>query len=172
VRSLADFRGTGYDKGRPRLVQAIWLATSHLVFQSWWLPARFRPSLLRLFGADIGKGVLIRHGVRIHWPWKLRVGDHSWIGEDVWVLNLEPVTIGHDVCVSQGAFLCTGSHDRHSPSFEFDNAPIFVDDHVWIAAQALILRGVTVGARSLVGARALVTRNVDAGSAIPAGSRT
>ena len=65
--------------------------------------------LLRAFGADVGRRVLIRHGVRVQWPWKLSVADDVWIGEDAWIINLEPVVIGSDVCVSQGAMLCTGS---------------------------------------------------------------
>jgi len=168
---LREFSGAGYDKGRSRPIQAAWFAISNLVFMSWWCPRRLRPFLLRVFGADIGKGVFIRHGVRVLWPWKLQVGDHTWIGEGVWLLNLEQITLGSDVCVSQGAFLCTGSHDRHSPSSEFDNGPITIGDQSWIAAQALILRGVDVQTRSVVGARAVVTRDVPTGSRVPAGER-
>ena len=168
---LRDFSGAGYDKGRGRPIQAAWFAISNLVFMSWWCPRRLRPILLRLFGADIGDGVVIRHRVRVLWPWKLRVGDDTWIGEDVWLLNLEQITLGSDVCLSQGAFLCTGSHDRCSPSFEFDNGPITVGDQSWIAAQALILRGVTVAPKAVVGARAVVTRDLCTGSLVPAGER-
>lgn len=168
---LREFSGAGYDKGRSRLIQAAWFVISNLVFMSWWCPRRLRPVLLRSFGADIGTGVFIRHGVRVLWPWKLQVGDHTWIGEDVWLLNLEQITLGSDVCLSQGAFLCTGSHDRHSPSFEFDNGPITIGDQTWVAAQALILRGVDVQTRSVVGARAVVTRDVPTGVRVPAGER-
>ncbi|WP_241988658.1 putative colanic acid biosynthesis acetyltransferase [Cryobacterium breve] len=118
--------------------------------------------LLRLFGATVGDNVLIRHRVRIHWPWKLVVGDNSWIGEEVWILNLEPVVIGSDVCISQGVLLCTGSHDRTSQTFEFDNAPIVVEDGAWIAARATVLRGSRIGHDSVIGATALVTGNVPA----------
>lgn len=163
---LSKFRGVGYDKGRPRLVQALWLICSGLVVSRWWCPNCLRLWLLGLFGARIGHNVLIRHGVKIHWPWKLSVGDNSWIGEGVWILNLEPVTIGSNVCISQGVFLCTGSHDRRSPSFEFDNAPIVVDDRCWIAAQSSILRGSHIGAGSTVGAKALVASDVSPGSTV------
>jgi putative colanic acid biosynthesis acetyltransferase WcaF len=104
--------------------------------------------------------VLIRHDVRIHWPWKLSVGSDSWIGERAWILNLEPVTIGSNVCISQEAMLCTGSHDRHSATFEFDNAPIVVGDGAWIALRATVLRGVTIGAGAVIGASALVVDDV------------
>jgi len=160
VRRLDRFTGAGYDKGRPPLTQAAWMLVSGLVFRRWWCPSTFRVSLLRAFGAQIGDGVLIRHDVKIHWPWKLTVGDHSWIGEQSWILNLEPVIIGSQVCISQGVLLCTGSHDRRSSTFEFDNAPITVADGVWVAARATVLRGVTIGAEAVVGATALVTENV------------
>ena len=125
----------GTTRGAPLAWQAAWFAVQHLVFVKWWFPARLRPHVLRAFGATIGRGVLIRHGVRVHWPWKLTIGDDCWIGEDAWLLNLEPITIGSDVCISQGAFLCTGSHNRRSPTFEFDNGPITIESGAWVAAQ-------------------------------------
>lgn len=162
---LADFTGAGYDKGRPPLIQALWMSASSITM-CWWFPPRARVAVLRAFGAKIGEGVLIRHRVRIHWPWKLCVGDHSWIGEGTWILNLEPVTIGSNVCVSQEVFLCTGSHDRRSRSFEFDNGPIAIGNGAWVAARATILRSVTVGERAIVGAAALVTKHVPDATAV------
>lgn len=159
-RDLAGFTGAGYDKGRNIVWQALWVATSSVLIERIWCPARLRVPILRAFGAKIGEGVLIRQHVRIHWPWKLTIDDNVWIGVDAWLLNLEPITIGSNVCISQGVFLCTGSHDRHSPTFEFDNAPIVIKDGAWIAARATVLRGVTVGAGALVGATALITSSV------------
>ncbi|MDI9898533.1 putative colanic acid biosynthesis acetyltransferase [Rhodococcus sp. IEGM 1409] len=160
TRSLAGFTGAGYDKGRGPLVQIAWLLVSGAVLSHWWCPNRIRISILRKFGAGLAEGVLIRHRVRIHWPWKLTVGADSWIGEGTWILNLEPVTIGADTAISQDVFLCTGSHDHRSATFEFDNAPITIGDGAWIAARATVLRGVTVGNRAIVGATALVTSDV------------
>lgn len=162
---LAEFTGAGYDKGRPVFVQALWLAASGVI-QLWCVPVSVRCAVLRAFGAEIGHGVLLRHRVRIHWPWKLRIGRDSWIGEGTWILNLEPVTIGSDVCISQDVFVCTGSHDRRSPSFEFDNAPISIADGAWVAARATILRGVTIGRRAIVGATSLVTQDVPDGKMV------
>jgi putative colanic acid biosynthesis acetyltransferase WcaF len=122
--------------------------------------------VLRLFGAKIAAGVLVRHEVKIHWPWKLAIGRNSWVGEDVWILNLEDVTIGSNTCISQGVLLCTGSHDRRSATFEFDNAPIAVGDSVWVAARATVLRGVRIGDGATVGATALVTADVPAGTTV------
>lgn len=159
-RQLSTFKPTGYDKGRNVLWQVAWLAVSGTIFRSWMCPSKFRVLILRGFGARISSGVLIRHRVRIHWPWKLSIGQNAWIGEGVWILNLEEVSIGSDVCVSQEVFICSGSHKASSSAFEFDNAPIRVEDGVWLCAQSAVLRGVTVGADSVVGARSLVTKNV------------
>ncbi len=165
-RDLAGFTGAGYDKGRGILWQAAWQVASSVLVMPWFVPVRARIAVLRRFGASIGAGVNLRSGVRVHWPWKLTIGDHSWIGERVWILNLEPVTIGDDVCVSQDAFLCTGSHDRRSPTFEFDNAPIVVHDGAWVAARATVLRGVTVGENAVIGATALVAHDVAPGETV------
>jgi putative colanic acid biosynthesis acetyltransferase WcaF len=163
-RNLAGFTGVGYDKGRGIFWQATWVAASSLAVERTWCPPKLRVVILRAFGAKIGKNVNIRQHVRIHWPWKLRIANDVWIGVDAWLLNLEPITIGSNVCISQGVFLCTGSHDRRSPTFEFDNAPIVIGDGSWIAARATVLRGVTVGPNALVGATALLTHSLASGA--------
>jgi putative colanic acid biosynthesis acetyltransferase WcaF len=168
MRNLAAFTTAGYDRGRSLGWQLLWVITSRIVFQAWWLPARLRPKILRYFGADIDEGVLIRERVRVHWPWKLTIGAHSWIGEGAWLLNLEPITIGHDVCISQEALLCTGSHNRHDPAFGYDNGPIVVEDGAWVAARAIVLRGVVIGAEAVVPAGATVSTSIP--TKAPAGS--
>jgi putative colanic acid biosynthesis acetyltransferase WcaF len=167
--SLASFSARrGYDKGRNVAWQAAWFAVQNLVFDAWWLPGRLRPRILRAFGASVGRNVLIRHRVRVLWPWKLSIGNDAWIGEDAWLLNLEHITIGDDVCVSQGAFLCTGSHDHRSTDFRYDNGPIVVEDGAWIAAQALVLRGSVIGRGAVIGARAVITHSVPPGEEVGA----
>lgn len=150
--SLAHFTKDGYDKGRGVGWQLAWFATTHLAFQKWWFPPMARPHLLRLFGASTGRGILIRHNVRIQWPWKLSLGEDVWIGEGAWLITLEPVSIGSNVCISQGAMICTGSHDRTSPSFAFANRPITIRDGSWIGAGAVLLCGTTVGEGAVIGA--------------------
>lgn len=159
-RSLAARRGRSYDKGRGFVPQALWVAVSTLVFTQVWCPNRLRCMILRWFGAGVGSGVLIRHRVRIQWPWKLSIGNDSWVGTDVELYNLDNIIIGSDVCISQYAYLCTGSHDWRSPTFEFDNGPIVLEDGVWLCARSTVLRGVRIGANSVVAATALVTRDV------------
>jgi putative colanic acid biosynthesis acetyltransferase WcaF len=159
-RSLAARRGRPYDKGRGFATQALWVAVSTLAFSQVWCPNRLRCAILRWFGAKIGEGVWIRHRVNVQWPWKLSIGDNSWIGTGTELYNIDNIVIGSDVAISQHAYLCTGSHDRRSPNFEFDNAPIVVENGVWLCARTTVLRGVTIGANSVVGATSLVSRDV------------
>jgi putative colanic acid biosynthesis acetyltransferase WcaF len=167
IRSLAAARRAhSYDKGRGFLAQALWVATSELIFTKVWCPNRLRCAILRWFGAHIGAGVLIRHRVRVQWPWKLSIGDNSWVGTDTELYNLDDIVIGADVVISQRVYLCTGSHDRWSPTFAFDNGPIVIEAGAWVCARSTVLRGVTIGANSVVGATSLVTTDVPADSTV------
>jgi len=159
-RKLSQFTQVGYVKGRSYIVQALWFATSNLLFMKWWMPRKIRPYILRLFGAKIGRDVFIRHNIRILWPWKLEIGNDCWLGEDLWILNLEPVKIGNDVCLSQGVMLCTGSHNFKSTDFRYRNGPISIEDSVWLAVQVLVLPGVTVGRGSTIFARNTISKNI------------
>lgn len=159
-RSLAARRGNPYDKGRGFLAQALWVAASTLVFTQVWCPNRLRCAILRWFGAQIGDGVLIKHRVTVQWPWKLTVGDNSWVGTGAELYNIDRIVIGSDVAISQYAYLCTGSHDRDSPTFEFDNGPIVIQDGAWVCARTTVLRGVTIGANSVIGATSVVSRDI------------
>ncbi len=165
-RSLAARRGKPYDKRRGFIAQALWVAASELIFIRVWCPNSLRCRLLRWFGAQVGEGVLIKQRVRVQWPWNLSIGDNSWVGTDAELYNLADIVIGSDVCISQHAYVCTGSHDPNSPSFEFDNAPIVLEDGVWLCARSTVLRGVTVGANSIVAATALVNRDVPSNSIV------
>jgi putative colanic acid biosynthesis acetyltransferase WcaF len=160
---LRTFTGAGYDKGRSKLWQGVWFAVMNLVFAKWWLPSRLRPAILRAFGAKVGERVLIRARVRVLWPWKLEIGDDCWIGEGAWLLNLEQITIERDVCISQEAFLCTGSHRTADPAFEFDNGPIKISAGAWVAARATVLRGATIGPGEVVSAGLIRRREADLG---------
>jgi putative colanic acid biosynthesis acetyltransferase WcaF len=112
---------------------------------------------LRSFGATIGKGVIFKPGINIKYPWKLQVGDYSWIGEKVWIDNLAEVGIGKNVCISQGAMLLTGNHDYTKVSFDLMIRKIILEDGVWIGAQALVCPGVEAGSHAVVTARSVAT---------------
>ena len=172
VRSLGALRGRSYDKGRGFAHQLGWTLASHFVVTKVWCPNTLRCAILRFFGAQLGSGVLIKHDVDIQWPWNLTMGDNSWLGVGVSIANIAPVTLGSDVCVSQQAFICSGSHDYRSPVFEYDNRPIVIEDGVWIGARATVLRGVTVGARSVVGSQSLVVKDIPTDSLASAPTAT
>ncbi len=118
--------------------------------------------LLKLFGAKLGKGVVIKPGVNIKYPWKLRIGNYVWIGEAVWIDNLSEVTIGDSVTLSQGALLLTGSHDHTKQSFDFISRPITLEEGVWIAAKAVVFGGVTCYSHSILGINSVAENNLQA----------
>ncbi len=124
------------------------------------MPNRLRCAILRWFGAQIGTGVLVRHRVNVQWPRKLSIGNDSWVATGADLYNIDDIVIGSDVCISQYVYLCTGSHDRRSPTFEYDNGPIVIENGVWLCARSTVLRGVTVGANSVVGATSLVSADI------------
>lgn len=116
--------------------------------------------LLRLFGAKVGIGVVVRSKVDITFPWRLSVGDHVWIGEEVLILSLAQVTVESSVCISQRAFLCTGSHDPQKITFDLITRPIHIRSGVWIAAGAFIGPGIEIGNRAVVSAGSVVLKDV------------
>jgi putative colanic acid biosynthesis acetyltransferase WcaF len=116
-----------------------------------------------LFGAEIGKGVVIKPGVRVKYPWRLKIGDHVWLGEDAWVDNLEDVTISSHACVSQGAYLCTGNHDWRKASFDYRLASIAIGRGAWVGAKALVTPGVIMGDGAILTAGSVATRSLAAG---------
>lgn len=138
---LDRFSNGDFQRGAPRLTEALWLVAEWLLLASWVPGSGWRRALLRAFGARIGNGVVIKPRVRVKFPWRLEVGDHSWIGEKVWIDNLAVVRLGSHVCLSQGAYLCTGSHDWGRESFDLITRPIMIDDHAWIGAFARLAPG-------------------------------
>ena len=158
MRQLSQFKGHGYNRGRNLFWQIAWHFSSHLFFQAFWFPMKFRPQVLRFFGAEIGNRVKIRSRVKIHWPWKLILGDDVWIGEGAWLLNLEQIRIGNSVCISQEAALCTGGHDMKSPSFEFRNEEIVIEDGAWVCMRSLVLAGTVVTKEQVVPAGSVLRR--------------
>jgi putative colanic acid biosynthesis acetyltransferase WcaF len=167
---LSAFRNPEYDPGRGFVMRTIWYFVSLLVFESGWFPVSgIKTRLLRLFGAKIGQGVVLKPHVRIKYPWRLVVGDHCWIGQNVWIDNIEDVTLGNHVCVSQLAYFCTGSHDHRSAKFDLIAKPIFVQNGAWIGARAMLMGGVTVHANAIAAAGSVVVKDV-AGATIVGGS--
>lgn len=157
---LDRFDNGGFDRGRSRLVEGVWALFDLVLVRSGLPGSSWRRALLRLFGAKIGDGVVIKARVAVKFPWRLEIGAHSWIGEGAWIDNLALVSIGAHVCVSQGAYLCTGSHDWSRPAFDLVTKPIRIEDSAWICAKAVIGPGVTIGRGAVVGLGAVATRDV------------
>ena len=138
---------------------------AHLLAAPGIGPSPTNPAAVR---SPRGRGVVVKPGARIKFPWRLSIGDHSWIGEDAWIDNLAPVAIGADCCLSQGAYLCTGSHDWSRPSFDLLTKPIVVHDGAWIAARAVVGPGVTVGEGAVLCLGSTATRDLTPGRSISA----
>jgi len=163
---LTNYRAPNY-QGRGVLVRTIWYFVSLLLFESgWFLLSGPKRAILRMFGAQIGQNVSIKPHVQIKFPWKLVVGDHSWIGEGSWIDNLAEVRIGSHVCISQGVYFCTGSHDHNSRGFELITRPIEVGNGAWIATRSTLLPGITVGANAIVAAGSVVHKDVPAATMV------
>lgn len=161
---LSSYRA-GFDRGSGLFREACWVIVKSLFFLPRYpLPSAFRVSLLRLFGASVGQRVVIRAGVNITFPWRLEVGDHVWIGEEVYLLNLAPIKLGSHVCISQRAFLCTGSHRFDRATFDLETRSIEVGDGCWICAQAFVCPGITFQPSSGCAAGSVVTRDVVQGT--------
>jgi putative colanic acid biosynthesis acetyltransferase WcaF len=164
---LDRYDNSDFDRGASRLKEALWMLCKCTFFLNpfpW--PSSLRVRLLRLFGAEVGRGVVIRSGVNITFPWRFEAGDHVWIGEEVYILSLAQVTIGSNVCLSQRAFLCTGSHDWRRETFDLQTRAISVEDSVWISAQAFIGPGVRIGRDSVIGAGTIVMKTVPSHSLV------
>ncbi len=161
--NLSTYDNSWYKPGRSFLIASIWFFFGLPILRSNLNPlSSLRRVLLRAFGATVGSSVEIKPGVQVKYPWNLTVGDHTWIGENVWIDNLVPITIGSNVCISQGAYLCTGNHDWSDPSFGLIVKPITVGDGAWIGAKSLIAPGIEIGESAIASAGSVVTKDIPA----------
>ena len=166
VAPLVDLRQydqSKYDRGRPGWFVLLWWLVQAIAFPlSPHTFNNFRQWLLRLFGAKIGIGVIIRPTARFTYPWKVEIGDYSWIGDDVVFYSLEQIRIGCHCVISQECYLCTGSHDIQDLAFRLMTSPITIGNGVWIATDCFIAPGVQIGANAVIGARSSVFSNIPA----------
>ena len=142
---LSKFDNRWYKPGRGFVVRTIWFYVNSLFLNSYILPiSGLKIFLLRLFGAKIDKGCVIKPKVNIKYPWKLKIGANVWLGEEVWIDNLDKVSIGNNVCISQGAFLLCGNHNYKKSSFDLMTSPIIIKDGAWIGAKSIVCPGTVV----------------------------
>lgn len=146
-----------------RIARALWGAVWLLLFRPSPRPFHaWRRILLALFGARLGREVRVYASARIWAPWNLGMGDHSVLGDYVDCYAVDRIEIGAHSIVSQYCFLCTATHDVNQPSFPLVTAPIRIGSRAWVAADAFVGPGVTVGEGAVVGARASVFKDVPA----------
>lgn len=159
---LETFKNTGFDKQTNIIKWTLWIFVSSLIFRTSFIPfMKLKIIFLRSFGAKIGKGLVIKPSVNIKFPWKLTVGDNVWIGENVWIDNLDKVTIGNDVCLSQSTMLLTGNHDYTKESFNYRNAPIIIENGVWLGAKSVVCPGVICETHSILSVGSVATKKME-----------
>lgn len=158
---LSKFSNTDYQPGSVSKRLAWYLANRIFLNTSILYPSAFKSWILRFFGAKVGIGLVIKPNVSIKYPWFLSIGDHVWIGENVWIDNLAQVRIGDHVCISQGALLLTGNHDYKKETFDLVTGEITVEDGVWIGAKSVVCPGVICRSHSVLAVGSVATKELE-----------
>lgn len=162
---LSTFENSWYNPGGTALGRLAWYFINALFFINPLNPSSgLKVRLLRLFGAKVGKGVVIKPGVNVKYPWRLSIGDHSWIGERAWLDSLDYITIGSDCCVSQGAMLLTGNHNYKKASFDLVIRPIELRDGSWVGAQCTVCPGAVLGEGCILAVGSVAMGSLEADS--------
>jgi putative colanic acid biosynthesis acetyltransferase WcaF len=154
------YKNSSFTRGL--FISALWFLTNSIFIKSYLLiPVSVKLSILRLFGAKIGKNVMMKHGINIKYPWNLEVGNNVWLGECLWIDNLGKVTIGDNACLSQGAMLLSGNHDYRQETFDLIIKDIIIEEGVWIGAKSIVCGGVTCHSHSVLSVNSVATRNLE-----------
>ena len=158
---LSKFNNSWYSQGN-KLKIVLWFFVNALFFNNPIIPfSALKVMFLKLFGAKIGKGVMIKPSVNIKYPWLLEIGNYVWIGEGVWIDNLAKVYIGDNACLSQGAMLLCGNHDYKKSTFDLIVGEITIEEGVWIGAKTVVCPGITCGAHSILTVGSIANKNMD-----------
>jgi putative colanic acid biosynthesis acetyltransferase WcaF len=159
---LSSFSSARFDRGAGKIREGLWLLASLFLFRLCpFCLSSLKSAVLRAFGAKIGKGVVIKPQVKITFPWKLEIGDFVWLGEECWLLNLDRIIIGSNVCISQRAFLCTGNHNYRLPTFDLITRPITIEDGAWLGAGCWVGPGVKVGSHAILTACSVRSKDME-----------
>ncbi|HEY8935036.1 MAG TPA: WcaF family extracellular polysaccharide biosynthesis acetyltransferase [Cyclobacteriaceae bacterium] len=160
--NLQEYNNEHYNPGAGLLKRLCWYVINASFFNSSILsPIAFRIFLLRAFGGKVGQGVVIKPGVNIKYPWFLTIGNHVWIGENVWIDCLTTVIIGDNVCLSQGSMLLTGNHNYSKTTFNLVTGRIILEDGVWIGAKSVVCPGITCFSHSVLSVASVATTDLD-----------
>jgi putative colanic acid biosynthesis acetyltransferase WcaF len=158
---LAEFQNAWYRPGSlPR--RLAWLVANRVFLLTWFpWPSVLKAALLRAFGARIGRGVVFKNRINVKYPWNLSIGDHSWIGEAAWIDCLGKVTIGANVCLSQGVVIETGNHDWSKRTFDLIVRDVVVEDGAWAAVKSLLLPGSRLASHAVLGAGSVLSGDTE-----------
>jgi putative colanic acid biosynthesis acetyltransferase WcaF len=164
IVDLGIYNNSWYSHGNSLIVRIVWILLSRIFINtSFPVPTFLKVSLLRLFGAKVGKNCVIRNNVKIKYPWYLEMGSNVWIGESVWIDNLVLVKIEDNVCVSQGAYIFTGNHDYKKRTFDLIVSEVMLCKGVWIGAKAIVGPGVNCFENSILTAGSATFNDLDSG---------
>lgn len=160
---LSKYNNSWYNPGGSSIKRLLWYFCNVLFIKNGWNPSSgIKVSVLRAFGAKIGKGVVIKPCVNVKYPWNLEVGDYTWIGENVWIDNLVKVRIGSNVCISQGALLLCGNHNYKKPTFDLMVGEITLEDGAWVGAKSTVCPGVTLHSHAVLTVNSVANKDCEA----------
>jgi putative colanic acid biosynthesis acetyltransferase WcaF len=160
---LSKYNNDWYNPGSGKIKIALWYIINALFLINPLNPfGKLKVFLLRLFGAKIGKGVVIKQSVNIKYPWLLSIGDYTWIGERVWIDNLAQVSIGKNCCLSQGAMLLCGNHNYKKETFDLITGAITIEDGAWVGALSIVCPGITLKTHSILSVSSVATETLEA----------
>ena len=160
---LSKFNNSWYKPGGNIIKRILWYCTNVLFFLNPWNPfSSLKVFLLKLYGAKVGKGVVIKPSVNIKYPWRLVIGNDTWIGEKVWIDNLVNVEIGNNVSISQGAMILCGNHNYKKTSFDLMVGEVKLEEGVWIGAHSIVTPGTICKSHSILAVNSVATKDLDA----------
>jgi len=161
ARDLSEYNQDWFDRGRPGLFIILWWIIQGTIFRfSFHNMYKFRSIILKAFGAKLGKNVKIRASAKFHYPWKVDIGDNSWIGDNVNLYSLDNIKVGKNTVISQNTYINTGSHDINDPYFGLITKPVIIENEVWICANCFVNLGVSIGVGVTIGAMSNVTKDI------------
>lgn len=159
---LSKYDNSWYYPGAGAIKRTLWHFINACVFNSPLIPFnKLKIYLLTLFGAKVGRGVVIKPSVNIKYPWFLEIGSYVWIGENVWIDNLVHVSIGDHCCLSQGAMLLTGNHNYSNEAFNLIAKPVTLEEGVWIGAKAIVCPGVHCKSHAVLSVNSVATKQLE-----------
>jgi putative colanic acid biosynthesis acetyltransferase WcaF len=159
---LSSYNNSWYNPGAGKIKILIWYFVNVVFFINPLNPlSGLKVLLLKMFGAKVGKGVVIKPNVNIKYPWLLEIGDYTWIGERVWIDNLAPVKIGKNCCLSQGSMLLCGNHNYKKTTFDLIVKGIILEDGAWVGAMSVVCPGVTLKSHAILTVQSVATETLE-----------